>query len=287
MLTREGASNRRNGIVIVDCSNPRDVRILSTFDDGLTGGVHNVFIYKKHVYAVNNGRKFDIINIEDPAKPRRVGVFELETEGHSIHDVWVVDGIAYASQWRDGVILVDVGNGKYGGSPSKPVQFSSYKYASGATHAAYPYRSPTGKFYVIIGDEIFPQGLNTAQGSTPNVAAGYAHIVDFTDPLHPEEVARYEVPEAGSHNFWIEGDKLYAAFYNGGFRVVDISGELKGNLYYQGREIARFMPYDPQGMIANAPFVMGPQLHKGNIFFADWNSGLWTVKLEPRTGLTP
>ena len=33
----------------------------------MTGGVHNVFIYDNHVYAVNNGRKYDVINIEDPA----------------------------------------------------------------------------------------------------------------------------------------------------------------------------------------------------------------------------
>ena len=74
------------------------------------------------------------------------------------------------------------------------------------------------------------------------------HFVDFTDPLNPKEVAKYEVPEAGSHNLWIEDDKMYAAFYQGGMRVVDISGELKGNLYEQGREIARYMAYDPEGV---------------------------------------
>ena len=49
VLSREGASNRRNGIVILDVSNPRDVKILSTYDDQLTGGVHNVFVYEDHV----------------------------------------------------------------------------------------------------------------------------------------------------------------------------------------------------------------------------------------------
>ncbi len=288
VITREGASNRKNGIVIIDCTDPHHVKVLSNFDDGLYGGVHNVNIWKNYVFAINAGTRFDVIDIKDPVHPKRVGFFELSTPGHGIHDVWVVDGIAYASQWGDGVILVDVGNGKYGGSPEKPVQFASYKYPLGSTHAAYPYKNPNGKFYVITGDEIFPEGLNIEPGSAPVHAAGYAHIIDFTDPQHPEEVARYEVPEAGSHNFWVEGEKLYASFYNGGMRVVDISGELKGNLYFQGREIARFFPFDPKGVIANAPFTMGPQLYKGNIFMADWNSGLWTVKLEPRkTALVP
>lgn len=292
VITREGASNRRNGIVILDCTNPRDIKVHATFDDDLTGGVHNVFVSRNHVYAVNNGRKFDIIDIEDPTKPRRVGVFELDTPGHAIHDVWVVDGIAYSSNWGDGVVLIDVGNGIAGGSPSNPVKIAQYADFGGATHAAYPYRSPTGRFYVLMGDERGrdadgPEVNGRPIPGTPDAMAGYIHFVDFTDPLNPEEVARYEVPEAGSHNFWIEDDRLYAAFYNGGLRVVDISGELKGNLTYQGREIARFMAFDPDGYIANAPMTWGPQPHKGNIFVAEHYSGLWAVKLRPTEVLTP
>jgi hypothetical protein len=69
--------------------------------------------------------------------------------------------------------------------------------------------------------------------------------------------------------------------------VVDISGELKGNLYYQNREIARYMAYDPEGKVANAPFTWGAQPHKGNLFFAEYHSGLWAVKLKPRETLIP
>ncbi len=289
VITREGASNRRNGIVIVDVSNPRDVEILSQYDDELTGGVHNVFVYQNHVYAVNNGRRFDVINIEDPRNPQRVARFELDTPGHGIHDIWIVDGIAYTSNWADGVVLIDVGNGIKGGSPSNPVEISRFRDIGGATHAAFPYRSPTGKFYVFMGDEIGRPGFDGQdQRRTPSAMSGYVHIVDFTDPMNPEEVARYEVPEAGSHNMWIEDDKLYAAFYNGGLRVVDISGELKGNLYYQNREVARYLAYDPDGVVPNAPFTWGPQLYKGNLFFAEYNSGMWAVKLHPqRPVLTP
>ena len=287
VISREGASNRRNGIVILDVTNPRDVQIHSTFDEELTGGVHNVFIYDNHVYAVNNGRRFDVINIEDPTNPHRVGRFELDTPGHAIHDVWIVDGIAYTSNWGDGVVLIDVGNGIMGGSPSNPIKITSYADFGGATHAAFPYESPTGKFYVFMGDERGRPGFDGQQGNVPPLMAGYIHIVDFTDPMNPEEVARYEVPEAGSHNLWIDDDKLYAAYYNGGMRVVDISGELKGNLMYQNREIARYLAYDPEGYVPNAPFTWGPQPYKGNLFFAEHNSGLWAVKLQPRRVLTP
>ena len=66
------------------------------------------------------------------------------------------------------------------------------------------------------------------------------HIVDFTDFRNPVEVARFEVPEAGSHNLWIEDDILYAAFYQGGLRVVDLSGELMGDLYSRVERLQRF-----------------------------------------------
>lgn len=281
VISREGASNRKNGLVIIDVSNPRDAKVISEFSENLTGGVHNVFIYKNHVYALSDGRKYYSINIEDPKNPRIVGEFELDTPGHAIHDVWIHDGIAYSSNWSDGVQLVDVGNGIAGGTPANPVQFASYAYPSGSNHAAFPYKDEkTGKFYVILGDEEFPYGLDP-DGRKPGRAAGFLHVIDFTDLKNPKEVAWFQVPFAGSHNFWIEDDILYAAFYNGGVRVVDISGELLGDLNRQGREIAWIVPEDPDGYVANAPFTWGVQPHKGHMFYSDWNSGLWSAKLQP------
>jgi hypothetical protein len=285
VISREGASNRRNGIVILDVSDPRNVTELSRYDDGLTGGVHNVFIADGHVFALSAGQRYDILDIRDPSNPTKVGSFELDTPGHSIHDVWVEDGIAYSSNWSDGVVLVDVGNGVAGGSVSDPVKIGSYAYPSGGNHAAFPFRSQsTGKFYVIAGDEIMPE---CSDPDKPCVTEGYLHFIDFTDPDEPIEVARYQVPEAGTHNFWVEGDRLYVAYYNGGLRVVDISGDLMGDLYRQGREIAVYRAWDADGFVANAPMTWGPQPHKGNLFFSEFNSGLWAVRLDPVRELVP
>lgn len=289
IISREGASDRKNGLVILDCTDPNNVTIITEYTERLTGGVHNLFIYQDHVYALSNGRRYEIINIEDRANPQRVSTFELDTPGHSIHDVWVERGIAFSSNWDDGVVLADVGAGIAGGSPSNPQKISSYAYPSGWNHAAFPYwDEETGNFYVIAGDEAFPNGLFI--DDRPTIPAGWIHFIDFTDMQNPKEVARYQVPEAGTHNFWVEGDTLYVAYYNGGLRVVDISGRLMGDLYEQGREIAHFVPYDPEGRIPNAPMTWGPQPHKGHIFISDWNSGLWALELqqpEPEPETTP
>ena len=283
VISREGASNRKNGLVILDVSDPQNgVQVISRYDDQLSGGVHNVFIAEEHIYALSAGRRYDILNAEDPTNPYRVGRFELDTPGHSIHDVWVHEGIAYSSNWSDGVVAVDVGGGGAGGAPNNPVLLGSTPYPSGWNHAAFPYRSEsTGKFLMIGGDEAFPY-QTMGEPSTPGRAAGWIHIYEWEDWDEPVEVARYQVPEAGTHNLWVEDDILYIAYYNAGLRVVDISGELRGDLYRQGREIAAFLPEDPEGHIPNAPMTWGPQPYKGHIYLSDMNSGLWAVKLvEP------
>jgi len=280
VLSREGASNRKNGIVLVDVTDPRDPKILSGFDDELTGGVHNVFIDGNQVYALSAGARYDAIDVSDPGSPRKVGTYKVADRAKpSIHDVWVEDGLAYSSNWSDGIHIVDVGNGMRGGSPRNPVKVSNYAYPSGWNHAAFPYRQPeTGRFYVAAGDEAFPYGLNVT--GKPTRPRGWIHFVDFTDLDSPVESARYQVPEAGTHNLWIEDGVMYVAYYNAGLRAVDVTGELMGDLYRQGREIAWFLPDDPEGFVTNAPMAWGPQPHKGHIFFSDWNSGLWAVKLN-------
>jgi hypothetical protein len=292
VLSREGASNRRNGIVILDVSNPRDVKILSTYDDQLTGGVHNVFIYDNHVYAVNNGRRFDVINIEDPTRPMRVSRFETNSPGRAVHDVWVEDGIAYQAGRTDGIVMVDVGGGGdiVGGSPERPVEMGRADQITRWNHAVWPFKSDSAKkSYVFAGDETFydnprvPERLEyDADEKIPQRAGGWVHIIEFDDPANPEEVASYRVGDFGVHNYWIDREEeiLYTAYYQGGLRVVDVSGELLGDLYAQGREMARFYSDDPEGHVPNAPMVWGPQPHKGTIFFTDHHSGLWAVRLK-------
>jgi len=301
VITREGASNRKNGFVILDVSDPYNVEILSTFNDDMTGGVHNTFIYENHVYAVNNGRKYDIINIEDPKNPFRVGVFELDTPGHSIHDVWVENGIAYSSNWHDGVVAVDVGGLKFSeknrsdvqynpllmkagqGSPSDPVKLAEMKDSKGRNHSAFPFLSQsTGNFYIISGDEWFPFGMNNLYQSKPSSPRGGFHFMNFNDPDNPREEATYMAPEVGSHNQWVYNDILLAAFYQGGVRILDISGELLGDLYKQGREIGFFKSSHKEGKIPNAPMVWGAQPYKDYIFFSDMNSGLYCIQLEDK-----
>jgi hypothetical protein len=103
---------------------------------------------------------------------------------------------------------------------------------------------------------------------------------------------KYEVPEAAAHNFWIdpEAGVLYVGYYQAGIRVVDVTGELRGELYEQRREIAYFLPsgapaetklpYQPMVWGVFPMFTNGWQPTGEVLYATDCNSGLWTFTVE-------
>ncbi len=295
VLTREGASNRRNGVVILDLANPAHPKVAANFDEDLTGGVHNAFATNDYLYAISGGQKYIIIDMKDIYNPKRVG--EYKHPDARIHDLWVNDGIAYSAQGGAGAVIVDVGNGKYGGTPSNPKLINVFPINSG--HEIFPYfQKSTGKVYLFLGDEEMNragrvwEGTNyrSTLGSAGGIAqtsGGYVHIVDATDPMNMKKVGRYHLEDYGAHDIIVENDILYQAYYDGGVRIVDVSGELLGNIAEQRREIAVFKSFDPNGLTANASFVMNAMPWKGQVLFTDFNSGLWAAKLEPKPKITP
>lgn len=294
VMTREGASDRRNGLVILDLADPAHPVIASEHDDNLTGGVHNTWPEEDYLYALSGGEKYVIVDISDIYNPVNVG--EYNHPNSRIHDLMVHDGIAFSAEWNNGIVVVDVGHGGWGGSPENPVFITNHVTPGGRTHTVLPYEhQSTGRFLVFASDEIMdrpglalpgnfdrePYDPETGQGGRPMQTSGYVHIVDFTDLENPTKIAKYEVPEFGTHNMWIEDDILYQAYFESGVRVVDVSGDLKGNLYTQGREIAVFKPFDPGGFLPNAPFTWSAMTYKGRVLFSDGNSGLWSARLLP------
>ena len=80
-----------NGVTLIDLSNPLQPTVLSQLMAAALGeGVENAWI-----------------------------------EGSSgAYDVYVRDGLAFVSHWDAGLVILDVGNGIAGGSPTNPVEVS-------------------------------------------------------------------------------------------------------------------------------------------------------------------
>lgn len=290
VFSREGAATRANGIVILDLSDPAHPEVLSEYTETVPGGVHNTFFDGDHIYATHDGDgSMHVIDVSDPRSPREAGEWHTDTPGRYLHDMFVKDGIAYLAYWQDGLVILDVGGGGQGGSPSNPVKIGQLVYDATriygpggggprGTHSVY-----VADGIAYVGDEVYPPVYNDL--TQPIYPRGYIHVIDVSDPTNPHEIARYEVPEAGAHNHWVEDDQLYSAYYQGGVRVVDVSGEKRGNLYDQGREVAAFVTDAPdQAYVPHRAFAFGAQLFKDRIYVSDMSSGLWVLELtgEPR-----
>lgn len=304
VLTRENASTRKNGIVVLSFEDPAHPKPVSEFTETVTGGVHSTFIYRGYVYLTDDATgSMRVIDLRDPYKPHQVARWETPgpNAGRMLHDIAVDSGLAYLSYWNEGLVILDVGNGMRGGTPEAPQLVSQLKYdldglyrdveAVGGpgfirgTHTAWRH----GK-YVFVGDEVFSATpRNTEGGGVVGLGRAYGrlHVVDVSDISRPKEVAYYEPQDGGTHNVWVAGDTLYLGDYQGGLRVIDISGELRGDLLRQGREVSHVVTADAQGVIPNAPNAWGAFYRDGLIYVNDINTGLWIVKLEPKSELVP
>jgi hypothetical protein len=304
--TREGSSSRRDGIVIASLEDPRHPKRIAEFTEGVTAGVHSAFVHEQpqygtHVYLTNNGTNaMHVVDIGDPYNPREVAQWRSPAPGAggSLHDIDVQDGIAYLSNWNEGLIILDVGNGLRGGSPSNPQFVAQFKYDLNemyrnveidggpgfirGTHTAWRYRD-----YVFIADEVFPaEPQRGTRDASANRAYGNLQVIDVSDLDDLRSVAWYVPEDGGVHNIWVEDDILYMGAYNSGFRVFDVSGELRGDLRAQGREIAHLNTADMDGNVPNQAMTWGVVVKDGLAYVNDNHNGLWIVRLEERPSAT-
>jgi hypothetical protein len=303
VFTREGAADRKNGIVIASTEDPAHPKVIAEFTDGVTSGVHSAFIYRQekygtNVFLTNDGTgAMHVINIDDPWHPREIAQWRTDRPdaGRTLHDIDIQDGLAYLSYWNDGLVILDVGNGMKGGTPGNPVLVSQYKYDLNAlyrdveavggpgfirgTHSAWRHGQ-----YVFIADEVFPaSGVKGAKDAAAFRAYGRLQVLDVTDIAKPKSVAWYEPEYGGVHNLWVAGDTLYMGAYNAGFRAFDISGALLGDLRAQGREMAHVNTADMDGSTKNMAMTWGVVVKDNLAYVNDMLNGLWIVRLEPRT----
>ena len=260
LITHEGSNDGLNGVTLIDLSNPLQPSVISRTTTSLEAGVHNAWIEGDYAYLAVDGASASsglrVLDISDPANPQVVASFY---GGSSfLHDVYLRNGLAFLSHWDAGLIILDVGNGVAGSSPTNPVLVGRVQTVGGQTHNAW-YWPAAG--YVFVGEE----------SSRP----GVVHVVDVSDLSNPEEVATFGVSGDTPHNFWLDEARgiLYVAWYSRGLRAIDVGGELLGPLETQGREVGSIE-------YSGTTFSWAPQLHGGLVYVSDIISGLWILRPE-------
>ncbi len=298
VVSREGASTRKNGLVFFDASDPRHPTLLSEYTETVTGGVHSAFVYQHYVFATDDATgSLRIVDFADPRAPKQVARWEvprdIPAEPYAVeflniipqrylHDVYVDNGLAYLAYWRDGLVILDVGNGIKGGSITNPQFVSRYGYNHAGlyppgfiagTHAVF--RSGN---YVFLGDESYP-GTADLFSREQFPTRGLMHVVDVSNLEHPRAVAFYDPVEFGVHNITVQDGLAYIGGYNGGIRVVDVSGELRGDLRAQGRVVGSLYTGSLEGYRPNMALTWSAIPHHGFIYASDINSGLWVARV--------
>jgi hypothetical protein len=188
-----------------------------------------------------------------------------------------------AALWNEGMSIFDIGGGGKGGTVANPVLLGNVRTEGGNAHNIWWFHDPSdgSKRYAFVGEE--------GPGSIGSSAAGAIHVVDVSDLTRPSEVAFYEVPGAGTHNFSADENRgvLYAAFYNGGVRALNVRGNLgvcrssmrslgRCDLQKVGREAAVGL-----NSTGSPVFVWGVKSVGTKVYASDMLNGLWKLETTP------
>ncbi|MEO7458393.1 MAG: hypothetical protein ABIY52_19190 [Gemmatimonadaceae bacterium] len=293
------ATERSNGsLVTYSLADPRKPVLVSRFINSVTTlGVHTAEIGRVNgkLYAFlsvdpggTTGAQLSIVDLSTPSTP--VQVFTQVIGRPYVHDTFVRDGLLFLALWNDGVAIWDIGGGGKGGTVAKPVEIGRVATANGEVHNVWWMKDPvTGSNkYAFIGEE--------GPGSVGVSSVGDVHVVDVSNMAAPKEVAFYTVAGAGTHNFSVDEANgiLYAAYYNGGVRALDVRGDLGTctaaqmstpagtstplcDLRKMSREIG--IGLLNQG---NQVYVWGVQYLGGAVYASDMVNGIWKLKPAAR-----
>ena len=272
-------------IVIYDRATPARPAHIATFSSSNTaGGVHTVklgTVAGRH-YAFLSINPFTaparlvIVDITEPAAP--VEVLMREMGSPYVHDVFVRDGILFTALWHDGVTIWDIGGAGEGGTPADPVEIASFIPASGSIHNLWWFHDPDAQQqrYLFLGEE----GPGSVGSRT---STGDIHVLDISNLGQPEQVAVYSLPGAGTHNFWMDEASgiLYAAYYNGGVRAIDVRGDLgectAAQRTVEGHCDLRLMGREAGVSLFGGTFIWGV-VHQGtHVYASDMLSGLYKI----------
>ncbi len=281
-------SNPNGGLAIYALDTPRTPRLITRTTGGeLQYGVHTAEIarVKGVLYAfcaidpVNNvPARLVIVDLTNPATPQTVWSQQLGAP--YIHDVFVRDGTLFTAEWNDGVGIWDIG--VQGGSPSAPRRLAKVATVGGKVHNVWWYQDQANgeKKYLFVGEE--------GPGVIGSSSIGDVHVVDISVLATPKEVAVYALPGAGTHNFSVDETNglLYAAYYNGGIRVLDVRGDLatcsvrtadgRCDMAASGREKARFTG------AGGTTYMWGVYWTPTGVYGSDMLNGLWKVAAATR-----
>jgi hypothetical protein len=260
-----GEGDNKAGLALYDIVNPLAPKEVAFYSMGgqSTGGtgVHRFQLDcpRKLVYVSGSADGFQgnftiIIDISDPAHPHEIGRWwypgqhvaggEIPPRGSGTirtHHPLRLDDRLYVSLWFGGFAILDISD------ITKPRLISHVNYHNGdssPTHTALPVgHTIMGKNWLIIFDEELGGGEPPA----------FMRVFDITDEKQPNQVGTFQVQRDPSgktggrfgahqpHEHVGKDNLVYAAWFSGGLRVIDISNP------YKPQEVGHYIPGPGRG----------------------------------------
>jgi len=238
-----------------------------------------------------------IVDFSDPRRPKEAGRWWLPGQwltggekpswtgnAYRTHHPNRWGDRLYVSLWMGGFAIVDISN------PAAPRTIRLLNYHppySSPTHTALPVGHPVlNRHWLLVFDEEL--------GGPCDEPAAFMWVVDITDERHPVPVATFQPPDAGKlarrcdsqgakrfgahqpHEVVAEDNLVYAAWFAGGLRVIDIANP------YRPEQVGYYVPTPPTGRNfpeSNDVFVDAT----GRIFLIDRVNGLEILRFTGRS----
>ena len=283
----------KTGLAFFDIKDPASPIEAGFFQMGHSGAHRfQADCARKLVYASGSAEGYQgnitmIVDFANPAKPQEVGRWwypgqwiargeKSSWPGGSVrthHPLRLGDRL-YVSLWDGGFAIVDISDMR------KPKTVSTFNYHpvyTPPTHTALPVsHTIMGRNWLLVFDEALGAGCDNPPA--------FMWVVDITDEKMPIPVSTFQVPAAdycggargrfGAHqpHEYVGKDNLvYAAWFSGGLRVIDISNP------YRPEEVGHYVPSAREGcgsVQSNDVFVD----RKGLIYLIDRCRGLDILK---------
>jgi len=299
----------RTGTYIFDVStNPHDP-IEVGFIPGTNSTWRDLKTHGYYCYVVNeSGGGMDIISLEDPFNPYKVGSYTSSTA--TAHNMFIADGYAYlvgsagssaqTNSWQ-GIIILELSD------PENPTELGRWEetyihdiYVKNDT--AYACDIYNGSLAIIdVSDKTNPTTMLVHNYSNYGCHAvwvtddskyavtgdeesgGYVYIFDIQDFDNINMVATWypdepEVQNKSVHNVLIKDDLLYVSYYVYGTRIVDISDP------YNPTEVGYYDWYPGQNGLYSGNWGTYPFTGNGLIYSTDYTGNGFFIMSYPYMG---
>jgi hypothetical protein len=296
------------GLAVTDVSdpaNPREIALLRASGIGIANapaGVHRFefdcerkLAYVSATLEGYRGNIVLIVDLSDPGNPKEAGRWWAEgqwTAGgekptwsrnrHRVHHPNRLGDRLYVPMWQGGFAIVDISDMAH----PKTVAQVDHRRPS-PTHTALPIGHPIlGRRWLLVFDEDVSDACEDPPASM--------WLYDISDEENPELTSSFRVPEGGEHarcdgrkgkrfgahqphEYVGEDNLVYAAWFAGGLRIVDVSNPR------EPVEVGHYVPEPVEGFDSpqsNDVFVD----ERGLIYLIDRHRGLDVLTFSTRAG---